>query len=145
MDVPVNYVAVLLAGVANMVAGFLWYSPMLFGNSWMKLMGLTKGSIQKAQKEMGKLYALSFVLSLVTAFVLSHVMTMSVAYFGYPLLTTGLTSAFWMWFGFVLPVQTTGVIFGKEKGTGQWKLLAINTGYQLVAMLLMAVVLAIMS
>jgi hypothetical protein len=128
-----------------MVLGFLWYSPVLFAKPWMKLMGLTQDNLQKAQKEMGKLYGLSFVLSLFTAFVLSHVMTMSVAYFNYPLLSTGLTSAFWMWLGFVLPVQTTGVIFGKEKRSDQWQLLAINTGYQLASLLLMGVVLAVMS
>ena len=145
MEVSVNYVAVLLASVASMVVGFLWYSPVLFAKPWMKLMGFTKDHLQKSQQEMSKLYGLSFVLSLITAFVLSHVMTMSVAYFNYPLLSTGLTSAFWTWLGFVLPVQTTGVIFGKEKSPGQWQLLAINTGYQLVSLLVMGTVLAVMS
>lgn len=144
MEVQVNYLAVLLAGVASMVVGFVWYSPMLFGKEWAKLMGFTNESIKKAQKEMGKWYTVSFVLALVTGYVLSHVMTMAMNFFNYSPVSTGLTSAFWMWLGFIMPVQATGVIFGKDKGKGEWKVFGINTGYQLVSLLVMGVVLGLM-
>ncbi len=138
MNIEVNYVAVLVAAIVSMVAGFLWYSPALLGKPWMKLMGMTQESLKKAQKEMGMMYGLSLVLALVTAYVLFHVITLSMNFYHYSKLSTGLVSAFWSWLGFVMPVQVTGVIFG-GKGTGkdQWKLFAINTGYQLVALLLM--------
>ena len=97
MNVEVNYFAILVAGVASMAVGFFWYSPMLFGKPWMKMMGYTEESMKKAQKEMGKTYAISFVLALVTAYVLSHVMTLSENFFNTDMLSTGLTSAFWMW------------------------------------------------
>jgi hypothetical protein len=86
------------------------------------------------------LYALSFVASLVTAYVLSHVMTLSESYFGYAPVTAGLTSAFFMWIGFVAPVQMTDIIFGSKK----WKLFAINTGFQLAALLAMGVVIGLL-
>ena len=35
----VNLWAVLVAGIATMVVGFLWYSPMLFARPWMVAMG----------------------------------------------------------------------------------------------------------
>ena len=35
----VNVWTVLVAAVATMVVGFLWYSPALFAKPWMKLMG----------------------------------------------------------------------------------------------------------
>ena len=35
----VNLWAVLAAGVAAMIVGFLWYSPVLFAKPWMALMG----------------------------------------------------------------------------------------------------------
>ncbi len=135
MNVEVNYLAVLLSGVAAMVVGFLWYGPMLFAKPWMKLMGHTEKTMEKAG--MGKMYGISFVLTLVMAYVLSHVMTFSESYFHYPRLMTGLTSAFWMWIGFVMPVQATDVLFGGKN----WKLFAINTGYQFVSLLAMGVVL----
>lgn len=139
MEIEVNYLAVLLAGVATMALGFLWYSPILLGTIWMKEKGFTSESIKNAQKDMGKLYGLSFVVSLFTAYVLSHVMTMSENFFHYPMFSTGLISAFWMWIGFVMPVQLTSTIFGNKN----WKLLGIDTGYQLVSLLIMGVVLAV--
>lgn len=140
MEVQVNFLAVLLAGIVSMAAGFFWYSPMVLGKPWMKLKGYTADSLKKAQKEMGKLYGVSFVVSLITAYVLSHVMTLSVAFFHFGKLETGLITAFWMWLGFMMPVQLTATIFGDKK----WKLLAIDSGYQLVSVLLMGVVLGIL-
>jgi hypothetical protein len=139
MNVEVNILAVLLAGVASMAVGMLWYSPLLFGNQWMKLMGLTKKSMEGAKDELGKIYGISFVASLVMAYVLSHVMAMSENFFGYPRMTTALTSAFWMWLGFVAPVQLTEVLYGGKK----WSLYGINTGYQLMSLLAMGLVLSV--
>lgn len=137
MEISVNYLAVLLAAVGSMVVGFLWYSQALFGKPWMKEMGLSTDHLKAEQKKMGKYYGLSFILSVVTAYVLSHVMTLSMSFFGYPLVQTGLTSAFWMWLGFIMPVQAASEIFGGKK----WMLFAINTGYQLVALLVMGIIL----
>lgn len=140
MNVEVNYLAVLIAGVASMAVGFLWYGPMLLGKPWMKLMGYTKESMEKTKKGMGKTYAMSTVFTLISAYVLWHVMTFSKSFYGYSPMMTGLSSAFWMWFGFMMPVQATEVLFGGKK----WKLFGINTGYQLVSLLVMGVVMGMM-
>lgn len=139
MNIQVNYVALLLAAVAAMAVGFLWYGPMLFGKQWMKLMGITKESMAAAKKEMGKTYTISFVMTLVMGYVLAHVMALSENFFHYDRLSTGLITAFWMWLGFVMPVQATDVLFGGKK----WKLFAINTGYQLASLVAMGVVLSL--
>lgn len=138
MNIDVNYLAVLLAGVASMVLGFLWYSPLLLGNPWMEERGLTKASMEKAQKEMGKYYGMSFVVSLVTAYMLAHVMGLSEYFYNYPAIQTGLTTALSMWAGFVMPVQLTATIFGDKN----WKLFGIDTGYQLASLMVMGLVLA---
>jgi hypothetical protein len=140
MNVPINYLGVLLAAVASMVVGFVYYSSAVAGKPWMKAMGYTAEGLKKAQKEMGKLYGVSFVVALITAYVLNHVMVLSMNFFHYPALMTGLTTAFWMWFGFIMPVQLTGEIFGGKK----WNLFYINTIYQLVALLVMGVVLGLL-
>jgi len=141
MNVDVNYLAVLAAGIVSMAIGFLWYSPVLLGKPWMKERGVTAESMQKTQQAMGKLYALSFVVSLVTAYVLTHVMVLSQYFFNYPDLQTGLTTGLWMWLGFVMPVQVTATIFSDKKN---WKLFAIDSGYQLVSLLAMGVVIALL-
>ncbi|OGE31658.1 hypothetical protein A2631_00735 [Candidatus Daviesbacteria bacterium RIFCSPHIGHO2_01_FULL_44_29] len=132
----INYIAVLAAAVVSMGVGFLWYSPTLFGKAWMKLMGYTQEDLAKAKKEMGKLYALSFVATLVMAYVLTHVMILSKNFYGYSPVTTGLTTAFWSWLGFVAPVQLADELFGGKR----WKLFCLNTGYQLASLLAMGVV-----
>lgn len=137
MDITVNYLAVLIAAVASMALGFLWYSPMVLGKPWMKLKGLSAESMKANQKKMGKYYALSFVLALIMAYVLTHVMAFSMNFYHYSPIQTGLTSAFWIWFGFVMPVQATATIFGNKN----WQLLAIDSGYQLVSLLAMGLVL----
>ena len=84
----VNLWAVLAAGVAAMIVGFLWYSPLLFAKPWMALMGYDpsdKAKTEELQKGAGKLYAISFVASLVTAFVLGkviHISTVNTALYG---------------------------------------------------------------
>jgi hypothetical protein len=140
MNVDVNFIAVLLAAIIATVLGFLWYSPMVLGKPWMKEKGLTAEKLKKDQKEMGKYYALSFVMSLITAYVLAHVMGLSENFFNYPALQTGLTTAFWMWLGFVMPTQLTAAIFGDKN----WKLFGIDTGYQLVALIGIGVVLGVL-
>lgn len=135
--IDVNYLAVLVAAIVSMILGFAWYGPIL-GKPWMKLKGYTPESLKKAQQGLGGLYALSFVLALVTAYVLFHVMTLSKRFYGYSDMQTGLMTAGFAWLGFMLPVQATATIFGDKK----WALLAIDTGYQLVSLLAMGLVIA---
>lgn len=132
----VNWVGVLVAAVASMALGFLWYSPTLFGQQWSKLMGYTKESLEKAKKGMGALYALSTVGALVMAYVLAQVLTLA----GSVTLLGSLKTAFGVWLGFVAPVQMTDVLFGSKK----WNLYYINTGYQLASLLVMALVLTLL-
>lgn len=70
----VNYLAVLVATVATMILGFLWYSPVLFGHAWVKQQG-------KKMEEMsggGPLtYILTALTALVGAFILALLMTLA--------------------------------------------------------------------
>lgn len=113
-------------------------------------MGYTKESMEKAKKEMGPKYAMSMAATFVMAFILSMVINLSInsdnsrpqpALLGTmtPPVIPGITMAFLMWFGFIMPVQMTDVMFGGKT----WKLFRINTGYQLVGMLLMGAILGI--
>ena len=142
MNVEVNYLAVLIAAVVTVPLGFLWYSPYVLGKQWMRERGMTAESMKKSQSEMGKWYAVSLVVALITAYFLSHVMVLSENFFGYPMLKVGLTTAFWMWLGFVMPVQLTATIFSDKRN---WTLFGIDTGYQLVSLFAMGVVIGLLS
>src|SRR5256885_14436450 len=72
----VNLWAVLASAVATMVAGFLWYSPMLFAKPWTVLMGYDpndKAKLAEIQKSAGPSYAISLVASVLSAIVLGKV------------------------------------------------------------------------
>ncbi|MBI4044454.1 MAG: DUF1761 domain-containing protein [Candidatus Diapherotrites archaeon] len=139
-EVIVNLVAVFVAAIASMVVGFIWYSPMLFGKPWMELMGYGSKNMEQMKKGVMKMYALSFIGSLVMAYVLFHSYVFANAFFGIDKFTAGLMTGFWSWLGFVAPVQYTEVMFGGKSN----KLFLINTGYQLVSLLIMGAIIAIL-
>jgi hypothetical protein len=133
----INPWAVLASAIAAMVIGFLWYSPILFANPWMRLMGFDpndKAKIAEMQKGAGKMYGLAFVASLVSALVLAKIIAISYVI----TIPYGMKVGFAVWLGFVTTVQLTGALFGKQPA----KLYLINTGYQLVCYLVMGAILA---
>lgn len=134
MQMDVNYVAVLAAGVLAMVIGYLWYSPMLFGNSWMKLVGLTKEKIESQKNQMPKTYSLMFVSALVMAYVLSYF----IAFAGGTDIVTGAIGGFWAWLGFVATSMLSGALFTNKP----MKLYVIDAGYYLVLLVVMGSLLA---
>ena len=133
----VNLWAVLACAVATMVAGFLWYSPILFAKPWMVLMGYDpndKAKIAEMQKSAGSSYGLSFVASLAAAFVLGKIIAISTIKSP----VYGMKLGFAVWLGFVTTVQLTNALFSRQPN----KLYLINTGYQLVCYLAMGAILA---
>ena len=63
----INYWAVLAAAVGSFVIGGLWYSPLLFGKAWQREVGLSDEEL--ARGNMARIFGLSFVLSLIAAWV----------------------------------------------------------------------------
>src|ERR1700690_3774916 len=130
--------SVLVAAVASMVVGFLWYSPLLFARPWMVLMGYDpedKTKLEEMRKGAAKMHALSFMATLGSALVLGKIILIpSVSSALY-----GMKVGFAVWLGFVTTVQLTSVLFAKQPV----KLYLINTGYQLVCYLAMGAILAV--
>ena len=135
-DVTVNLTAVLVAAVATMVVGFLWYSQLLFGKPWMNLVGMTPGHMEDAKAGMGKTYGLSFLGSLVMAYVLANVVSLTNAVSW----QSGAMAGFLMWLGFVATTGANEFIYAVKPKP--WNLYLINQGYQLVNFLVMGAILA---
>jgi hypothetical protein len=132
----VNIWAVLVCAIATMVVGFLWYSPALFANPWMVLMGYDpndKAKIAEMQKSAGPSYAMSLVASVLSAFVLGKIIAVS----GETTAIEGLKIGLVVWLGFVTTVQFTNALFSRQRN----KLYMINTGYQLVCYVAMGAIL----
>src|SRR5262245_20359716 len=104
MEVEVNYWAVFLAAVSSMVVGSIWYAKPVFGNMWIKLAKMD----EKKMKSMGWMVMVwTFLLSLLTAYVLAHVTFLSNSFFGNSFLQDALSTAFWVWLGFVFTRMLT--------------------------------------
>lgn len=131
-----NIWAVIAAAAVNMVLGFLWYSDMMFGKQWMKLMGIhpTKEEKEKMQKTMGPAMGIMLVSSLIMAYVLDRFVHMAMA----NTLLEGAKVGLWAWLGFVATTMLSSVLFGKKP----LKLYYIDTGYYLVLMLINGAILA---
>ena len=129
----INYWAVLVAALAAMVLGFLWYGP-LFGKVWMNLMNFKKEDMKKT-KNMGLRYFGMVVSTLVMAYVLSHF----VDYAGANSVSTGLILGFWIWLGF-FATKSLGMVLWENKS---FKLYVLITAYDLVSFLIMSVILAV--
>lgn len=131
--VDINYLAVLVAGIVSFVIGGLWYSPILFGNVWVKLSKFTKKDMEAAQKKgMTKLYIIQFIVSLLMACILAHF----AAYLTAETFIDSLQLAIWSWLGFIVPVQIGSVLWECRPV----KLFLINTSHYLVALIIMAAI-----
>ena len=137
-QISINLWAVLGSGVASMVVGGLWYSPVLFGKTWMHLMGFTAETMQKQKSKAMRGYVVAFLASLVMSYVLAHFLTYAMTYshsFG---VKAGLMGGFWLWLGFFFPV-TLGSFLWENK---PFKLFLINVSHYLASLLVMSAILA---
>lgn len=136
--VPINYLAVLVAAIAGMAVGLVWYGP-LFGKTWIALSGMTPDKIEAAKKKgMGPTYALAFLGTLVMSYVLAHSLFFASEYLAVFGTSAGLMTGFWNWLGFIAPVTLGMVLWGGKS----WKLWALDNGHYLVALCVMGVILA---
>lgn len=126
-----NWTGIILAAIAQLVVGFIWYGP-LFGKTWMSMMGITTQGMSR--EGMGRTYAIQFVGSLVTAAVLAKLVGMM----GAKTLGAGVQAGFWVWLGFVATVTLASVLYEKRS----WNLYVLNNGYQLVSLAIMGAILA---
>jgi len=134
MSVDVNYLALFLAAVSSMVVGSIWYMPAVFGKAWMRLSGVKMQKMGGSQA--GMTYGLTFVASLVTAFVLAHVSFIANKFYGNSFLSDTVQTAFWLWLGF-----TAARILVHDLFEFRWKKLTLlNSAHELVTVLVMALI-----
>ncbi len=129
-SLSVNWFAILVAAIANMVIGALWYSPLLFGKAWMRASG------KSDMKGSGKLYLLNFIASILIAYVLVHAIRYAAG--NVPTMSDGLMVSVINWLGFlvagVLPVY---LFEGRNK-----TLYFLYITYQLISFLVMGAILS---
>jgi hypothetical protein len=129
----VNWIAVVVAAVASMALGFVWY--MVLGNQWMGALGKTRDQIMASGNQ-----AAPFII----AFLMQLVMAYSLALFtprlmGSTTLVNGLIVGFHVWLGFVI----TSMIINHRYQGSKWSLTLIDGGYLLGVLLVEGVVIGL--
>ncbi|WP_405219340.1 DUF1761 domain-containing protein [Agrococcus sp. Ld7] len=99
LTVPaINIWAVLLATVAAMLVGFVYYHPKVLGTSWMRAIGHTPESVAKGPKPW--VYPLLIVCAFATAWVLAGAVWISFEFYGGSFLLNALVTGWILFIGF---------------------------------------------
>lgn len=132
-----NWIAQLLAAASALLVGFLWYNPKTFGTAWMKGVGLTEE--QLATDNMPLRFGLAFLMALlISVFVASigagHIEEVLPPWqhFGYHGAQLGIIV--------VLPILVIISLFEQV----DFKTIAINTGYWVVTLGVMGMIIGAM-
>ncbi len=134
----VNYTLIIVATLAQFVLGAIWYSPLLFGKWWMEFMDCTKMSqeeLKKMQSAMGPFYLLQLFLTLFTTVSFANLMPYINTFSIYHI-------AFWIWIGFIAPVQIGTVIWGKTEQKFWLRQIFVMITNQLASLMLAAWILS---
>jgi hypothetical protein len=128
-----NYLAVFVAWLVNVVVGWFWYSPTGFGKTWSRLSGvdLMKIPQEEATKTIGFVALSAVVQAGVLAIVINSLFVNT--------LENGLLVGFTLWLGFTA-ATTVGTSLYSRKG---WKFWWLNSSYFLVVMVINSVILSL--
>ena len=121
----------MVAAFIQFALGAVWYSPMLFGNKWMQLTGITMEMASKMSP--WKAYGLTFIAYVALARVLVH----ALAYAKARSAQEGAVVGFWNWFGFIATIMCITNRYQMQP----WMLWGIDSGYQLVNSILGGIIL----
>ena len=126
----VNWLAVVIASVAQFIIGAIWYMP-IFGKMWGKLHDFNPKTPEEASvmtKQMMPLLVVQFLVTVVTTIVLA-------IFIGWiPTNWNAYAMAGFLWIGFVVPTQVSAVLFGGTKPERVVKKIAIMAGGSLICL-----------
>lgn len=125
----INWAAVFVAALSAFMVGGLWYSPKVFGTTWMAENNLTMEDTQKSSK--GKIFGFTAVFSLI--------MSANLAAF---LATPATTTSWGAQAGFLAGIWTfCAIAIHSLFEIKSWKLIFINGGYSVVSLIIMGTIL----
>jgi hypothetical protein len=129
----INYWAVLVAALINMVVGSFWYSKMGFGNAW------AKAAKVKLDDMMGDNANMAYAVTTLAALAQSFLLAVMVHNLAVTTVGTAVELGVMLWAGFVAACTISDTLFaGRSKN-----LWYINQGYYLLVLVANSVLLAL--
>jgi hypothetical protein len=142
--IQINSLAILVAVVAGFFLSYVWYTP-LFGKVWSKEMGF-----DPAEKTPTATLIKSLLLTVLSVFLITFVLANNIGAWtpsswgvsapGYSKFEQAFQAAFFTWIGFFVSNLLLGIAWEKRS----WKLFAIDAGYYLTLLLIIAFVVVYM-
>ncbi len=127
----IDLISVFFALVGSMLVGIIWYSPMAFGEYWMKLMHRTPDAVDR--RKATKMLIMSILTNFLTALSLAAIF----AFIDVRTVPEGIFVSVILWFGFIAMIQMTHALFeGKSL-----KLVTFGVAHELVSMMVMGIIL----
>jgi hypothetical protein len=105
----------------------------MFQKPWEAMVRIDK---KRGMKELPVVMTVTFLASLLMAYVLAHVAFLSNKFFGNSFLQDTLSTAFWLWIGINTPAILTGSLFEQRRK----KVILMNLGNQFVTLMVMALI-----
>jgi hypothetical protein len=133
--VPVNYLHVLVAAVVVFVLGWLWYSPLLFFNPWMRARGLDPAAAMAGAKIPGG----KLLVELVRCVVLAYVIARFVGLLGIHRFLGAVHFGLFLWIGFPVILLVGSMLWENVP----WKVAAIHAGDWLVKLLVIPIIVTV--
>ncbi len=125
-----NWLAVVVAAIANVIVGTIYYAPPVMGNTWLKLLGKRREQMGQA----GPSYGLVVVGAIITSAILDYLIDKG----DFHTLGGGLLVGLLAWILIATSIAV-GYIFEKRP----FSLFAVNAGSQLVILLVMGAILGV--
>ena len=139
MELNINFIAVAVCVLLSFILGFVWYAG-LFMKPWTKEMGYDP-NMRPDKKQMMKGMAVSVIGNFLFVWMLAFYLA-GWKYFPNSnemgTMSFAVNSALSVWLGFFVPVHLSKIVWEKHS----WKLFFINSGYNLVMAILVAIILA---
>ena len=126
-----NYLAILVAGVVNMILGYLYYLPGLFGKKWAESVGMDP-------EKMGKIPWYEIVIGVGLTFIQAFAVAWLIRHMNIVTIAGALKTTVVVWAGFV--VVTSLSWFSFAKGT---EMFVINNVYYLISFSVMFIILTL--
>jgi hypothetical protein len=132
----INYFAVLVALIASMVIGFVFYHPAVFGRRWMNLVGHTDESVQGGSR---LVYPVVIVASFLTAGVLAGTTFLAYEFYAGSFLVSALVTGWILWLGFTVARMLVHDIFD----TRSLKITALSALNEFITITAMALIIGL--
>lgn len=125
-----NYLAIIVVTILNVLLGALWYSPSVLGTTWAEALHLNAGKMKKPTVWQ---YAGAVLVSLITMWVLAIFVNLL------HLSTAGeaVVIAFFIWLGFIATSHFSGVIWVRKPMVAY----IIDVGFYLVSLVVSTIIL----